>query len=62
MHDVFISYSSKDDNVAKAVCHRLEENDIRCWIDPRDIKPGEIWADAINHAITIQNRSVKWDY
>ena len=51
MHDVFISYSSKDYNVAKAVCHRLEENNIRCWIAPRDIKPGDIWADAINHAI-----------
>ena len=51
MHEVFISYSSKDANVAKAVCHRFEEDGIRCWMAPRDIKPSDIWADAINQAI-----------
>ena len=50
-YDAFISYSSIDANVAKAVCHKLEENGIRCWIAPRDIKPGDDWALSILEAI-----------
>ena len=51
MHEVFISYSHKDEKAAQAVCHSLEERGIRCWMAPRDIKPGESWAGAINAAI-----------
>jgi dienelactone hydrolase len=47
VHDVFISYSSKDNNVAEAVCSTLEKNGIRCWIAPRDITPGLPFAEAI---------------
>ncbi|NIM92878.1 MAG: TIR domain-containing protein [Anaerolineales bacterium] len=50
-HDVFISYSSKDKTVADAVCGTLENRDIRCWIAPRDIPPGESWVAAIINAI-----------
>ena len=50
-HDVFISYSHKDKTVADAICFALEENGIRCWYAPRDIKPGEPWAGAIAEAI-----------
>ena len=35
--DVFISYSSKKNDAAKAICHVLEENGIKCWIVLRDI-------------------------
>lgn len=48
---VFISYSSKDKHIADAVCHFLEENNIACWIAPRDILPGQKWAGAIVKAI-----------
>lgn len=51
MHDVFISYSHKDVNIADAVCHRFEEAGIRCWYAPRNIKPGDEWADAIIEAL-----------
>lgn len=51
MHDVFISYSSEDIKTANAVCHKMEENGIRCWIAPRDIKPGADWASSITEAI-----------
>ena len=51
-HDVFISYSSVDKNVTDALCHFLEERKIRCWIAPRDILPGQEYADAIVHAIS----------
>jgi ABC-type sugar transport system substrate-binding protein len=51
-HDVFISYSSKDKLVADAVCATLEAAKIRCWITPRDILPGQDWAESIEGAIT----------
>jgi eukaryotic-like serine/threonine-protein kinase len=46
-HDVFISYSIKDKNVADAVCSIMEKNGIRCWFAPRDITPGLPFAEAI---------------
>ena len=39
-YDVFISHSSQDKATADAVCHALEENGIKCWIAPRDVRPG----------------------
>ena len=51
MHDVFISYSHKDAQVADAICHHLEESGIRCWYAPRNIAPGAEWADAIIEAL-----------
>ena len=50
-HDVFISYASQDKPVADAVCAKLEERGIRCWIAPRDVIPGQNWAQAIVQAI-----------
>lgn len=49
--DVFISHSSKDTNIADAICSTLEMNNISCWIAPRDIRPGSEWAEEINSAI-----------
>ena len=51
MHDVFISYSHKDAQVADAICHHMEEAGIRCWYAPRNIGPGAEWADAIIEAL-----------
>lgn len=50
-HDVFISYSSKDSSAAQAICHCLEQNNIRCWIAPRNITPGSEYGDLIDEAI-----------
>lgn len=36
-YDVFISYKSQYIDVVKAVCHILEEENIRCWFAPRDL-------------------------
>ena len=49
--DVFISYSTKDIDVANAICCSLEASGIRCWIAHRDIVPGSDWAESINTAI-----------
>lgn len=51
-HDVFISYSSKNKNIADAIVADLEQNNVKCWYAPRDILSGEDWAGAINNAIS----------
>ncbi len=50
-HDAFISYSSKDKAIADAVCARLEQRGIRCWIAPRDVQPGAPYGEEIIDAI-----------
>ena len=49
--DVFISYASQDVAVANSVVEALEEQGIRCWIAPRDVTPGALYADGIIRAI-----------
>lgn len=43
---VFISHSTADKAIADAICHRLEEAGVRCWIAPRDITNSD-WAGSI---------------
>jgi TolB-like protein/tetratricopeptide (TPR) repeat protein len=49
--DVFISYASQDAAVADAVVSGLEHRGLKCWIAPRDVTPGEFYADAIVRAL-----------
>ena len=49
--EVFISYASHDAAVANAVVEILERHGIACWIAPRDVVPGSLYADAIVGAI-----------
>ncbi len=51
MHDIFISYSHIDKNIADAICSTFENRGLRCWYAPRDIQPGADWADSIIQAI-----------
>ena len=48
---VFISHSSEDKTIADTICQRLESDGIKCWIAPRDIKPGSDWTKAIMQGI-----------
>ena len=50
-HDVFISYSAKDQKIVEGLSAYLEQNGIRCWIAYRDIPAGKNWADYIPPAI-----------
>jgi Ca-activated chloride channel family protein len=50
-HDVFISHSSIDKAIADAVTAALENAQIRCWIAPRDITPGDSWGGSIIEGI-----------
>ena len=51
-YDCFISHSSKDVAHAIALVERLESRGMKCWIAPRDIVPGSIYAAAIVDGIT----------
>jgi TolB-like protein/Tfp pilus assembly protein PilF len=48
---VFLSYASDDAEVAQKVCSSVEAAGLRCWMAPRDVKPGAQYADAIVRAI-----------
>jgi hypothetical protein len=50
-HRVFISHASEDRLCAGAVCTYLEGNSVPCWLAPRNIQTGEIWATSIVNAI-----------
>lgn len=49
--DVFISYSTKNKNIADTVVAEMESHGIKCWYAPRDILPGEQWVTAIKNAL-----------
>jgi len=46
-YDVFICHSSKDKTIADTICGLLEENGVICWIAPRNVRPGSIYAEEI---------------
>ncbi len=49
--DIFISYSREaDNNIADKICEFLESNNVKCWIAPRDVVPGQ-YARSIRDAI-----------
>lgn len=48
---IFLSYSSKDKLIADAICSRLENQNIRCWIAPRDVNPGADYSNQIADAL-----------
>jgi TolB-like protein len=48
---VFISYASHDAAVAQKVCSALEAAGFPCWIAPRNVVPGTLYADGIVGAI-----------
>ena len=47
----FISHASRDRLVAEAICMQLESSGFRCWMAPRDIRPGEDYPEAIIRGI-----------
>ena len=50
--DVFVSYASADAAVAASIVEHLERSGLKCWMAPRDVKPGAPYAAAIVQAIT----------
>lgn len=50
-HNVYVCYSAKDKAIADKVVSGLETRGIKCWVAPRDLKPGTSWGQAILEAI-----------
>jgi TolB-like protein/Tfp pilus assembly protein PilF len=48
---VFISYASHDAAVAQAACSALEVAGFPCWIAPRNVVPGTLYAEGIVRAL-----------
>jgi TIR domain len=49
--DVFVSHSAQDKNIAETICGALEKSGIRCWVAPRDVRPGKSFPGEITRAI-----------
>lgn len=50
-HSVFISHASEDRAAAQELCDALEGLGIRCWIAPRNVRAGKLYAEEILSAI-----------
>lgn len=50
-HNVFISYSTRNSDIANRICYLLEKNGLKCWIAPRNISSGKIYIEEIGDAI-----------
>lgn len=50
-HDLFISHSAQNRDVADAICTALEKAGIKCWVAPRDVRPGRTFPGEITRAI-----------
>jgi TIR domain len=55
MATAFISHATEDREVAERICSFLEKRDIRCWIAPRDVRPGHRYGEEIVNAIQSAN-------
>ncbi|WP_407376503.1 toll/interleukin-1 receptor domain-containing protein [Methanobrevibacter sp.] len=50
-HDVFISYSTANQDIADKIHFTLEKNGLSCWIATKDIPSGRLYIDEIGAGI-----------
>ncbi len=50
-YSAFIAYAKADKAIASAIVNALEERGLKCWIAPRDAKPGRRYAEEIIRGI-----------
>ena len=55
MKSTFISYSTQNKEIADKLVEALEKKGLKCYIAPRDIRPGKIYACEIVEAIKNQD-------
>jgi hypothetical protein len=48
---IFITYSSRDEKVARTICTALENRGLGCWISSRNVMPGQNFQEQIVKAI-----------
>lgn len=47
----FISHAKADEKKADAIAKTLESKEFKCWIAPRDVRPGRSYGDEIIRGI-----------
>ena len=57
-HQVFISHSSKDAEIAHRLADDLRKAGLNVWITPSSIQPLEVWEDAIERGLTESGKFV----
>lgn len=50
-HDVFISYSSKNHEIAQLIFDKLENESVKCWMAPQSLNGGDEYEGVIDEAI-----------
>jgi hypothetical protein len=55
-YSCFISYSAKDDEFARRIHVDLQNNGVRCWFAPHDMKIGEDILDGVDSAIRVRDK------
>ena len=48
---VFISHGSDNRDEANALCAFIESRGVKCWIAPRDVRPGIDYSEELQAAI-----------
>jgi len=51
LYDVFISYSHKDEELARELRQLLENKGLKCFMSSMDIRSGDPWAETIRDAL-----------
>lgn len=57
-HSCFLSYTSKDELLAKRLYADLQAEGVRCWFAPEDMKIGDKILHRIDEAIHVQDKSL----
>jgi hypothetical protein len=55
-YSCFISYSSKDDDFARRLHADLQQQGVRCWFAPEDLKIGDKFRTSIDESIRIYDK------
>ena len=55
-YSLFISYSSKDETLARRLYNDLQAHGVRCWFAPEDLKIGTKFRQRIDEAIHLQDK------
>ncbi|NEO54110.1 MAG: toll/interleukin-1 receptor domain-containing protein [Okeania sp. SIO3B5] len=53
--DVFLSHSSNDQEIVRAIAQKLERESIRTWLDERQFKGGDAWKEKLYETLDNTN-------
>jgi len=57
-HSCFISYSHKDKQFATRLFHALTDKSVRCWLDEKQLEPGQDIEEGVHRGITLSEKII----